>query len=95
MGDGDTSDVGSMSPDLPVIDAAGTNKKDYMIGECDEYAHSVLPAFLTNPAALSTLQYKDAVRHARIDQRSIVADFSEPSTVPISTDLVGSTSRSA
>ena len=31
-GDGSSADVGSMSPDMNVIDGASTNKKDYMIG---------------------------------------------------------------
>lgn len=32
VGDGSTSDAGSMSPDMDVIDGAEANSKDYMIG---------------------------------------------------------------
>ena len=33
VGDGSSADDGSMSPDMPVIDAASDNSKSYMVGE--------------------------------------------------------------
>ena len=33
VGDGSSSDSGSMSPDMPVIDGASSNSKSYMVGK--------------------------------------------------------------
>lgn len=33
VGDGNSADCGSMSPDMPVIDGASSHSKSYMVGK--------------------------------------------------------------